>query len=100
MLGTESTAQVYKRQLAGGAGQYPDVADFSWSCHVSPISKKLELTERLARSSHQLIGEIADIAEGDKIIIGSEIFFVQGTVTRSTPFKNPHHLEVYVTKRE
>jgi len=100
MLGRESLAQVYKRELVTGAGRYPDTPNFSWYCHATPLSKTLELSERLAKSSHYLLGEVANIDEGDKITIGSETFFVQGVETRKTPFKNPHHIEVYVSKRE
>lgn len=100
MQGLETTAQVYRRQRAGGTGQYPATPDFAWECHLLPISKRLELREELAKSSHEMIGGFALIGIGDRILIGSDVYFVQGVMERNTPTAAPHHLEVFVSKRE
>lgn len=100
MQGLETTAQVYKRQRAGGTGQYPATPDFAWRCHLLPISKRLELREGLAKSSHEMIGGFALISEGDRINVGSDVYFVQGVMSRNTPTSTPHHIEVFVSKRE
>lgn len=103
MQGLESVASVYIRVVSGGAASYPANADFTWPCHLMPISRRpMEIvSEVVQKSSHELIGKLAAISEGAKIVIDGETYFVQGPPdVRRTPHINPHHMEVYVAKRE
>lgn len=100
MKGLESTVSVFQRERSGGAGSWPSSANFTWRCHVGPISETLELREALVRSTHLMMGEPADISEGDRIEEGSDVYFVQGVQSFRTPYKSPHHIQVYVTLRE
>lgn len=103
MQGLESVASVYNRVISGGSGSYPVNPDFTWRCHVMPISRRpMEIvSEVVQKSSHELIGEVAAISEGARIVIDGETYYVQGPPdVRRTPHTNPHHMEVYVAKRE
>lgn len=100
MKGLESTVSVFKRQRAGGTGSYLASASFTWQCHVDPVSERLELREALVQSTHIMLGNPADIAEGDRIEEGSDVYFIHGVQTFRTPNKSPHHIQVYVTLRE
>jgi len=103
MQGLESVASVYNQVVSGGSASYPATADFTWPCHVMPISRRpMEIvSEVVQKSSHELIGELAAISEGAKIVIDGETYFVQGPPdVRRTPHINPHHIEVYVAKRQ
>jgi hypothetical protein len=103
MQGLESVASVYNRIVSGGSASFPPAADFTWQCHLMPISRRpMEIvSEVVQKSSHELIGEVAAILEGARIVIDGETYYVQGPPdVRKTPHKNPHHMEVYVAKRE
>ena len=100
MKGLESTVSVFKRQRAGGTGSYLAAASFTWKCHIDPDGERLELREALVQSTHIMLGGPADIAEGDRIEEGSDVYFIQGVQSFRTPHQSPHHLQIYVTRRE
>ena len=100
MKGLESTVSVYQRERSGGAGSWPSTANFTWRCHIDPVSESLELREALVQSTHRMLGEPASISEGDRIEEGSDVYYVRGVQLFRTPYQSPHHIQVYVTLRE
>ena len=97
MLGTNRTASIHIRS----SGQWVDSGAI-WTCRLQPLSPTVSISNaRYAESTHIILGEPTPIiAEGMKLVIGGEDYFVAGSQMHNKPGTGAHHQEVWATRSE
>jgi len=97
MQGTNRTAAIWTRS----GGQWVD-SGTTWRCRLQPLSPTVTITsDRYAGSTHIIIGEPTPvIAEGYKLVIGEESYYVAGSQMHNKPGTGQHHQEIWATQSE
>lgn len=97
MLGTNRTAAIWTRS----GGQWAD-SGTTWKCRLQPISPTVSISAaRYVESTHMAVGEPTPIiAEGMKLVIGGEDYYVAGVQAHNRPNVGRHHQEIWLTRSE
>lgn len=97
MQGTNRVATIHTRDSGGWAD-----SGITWKCRLQPLSPTVTITaDRYAGSTHLVIGEPTPVIdEGNKLVIGDEIYYVAGSQMHNRPGVGNQHQEVWVSRSE